>query len=334
MRVGPGSRPASASGCRSPGPSSGTPAAPPRRAHGQPRRPDGGRGAGGRTPPPQWPDRGDRGPPSGARRARQTAWSSCPRRWRWSRERRPRRHRPYSEDCPERPGSPGRGVTPRRRSHRCLDRPHGDVGLADLAGRAAPVRGLPDTGHRGRAVLRALSGVLPLWRAAAGPRCCAPRAGRLPRARVRTARSGGPRRPPGLPPGRPRGALRRRRGLAAGRGAAGPAAVPGGCARRRGDCGGPVVVPPAGRSRPARGPRPLRHGRALADRAACPPRGVPPGHRAGRAHGERGGSRGGRAGAPRDGGNRGAAEPHRGLGPPACARRPGRGPGPRASGSA
>ena len=154
-------------------------------------------------------------------------------------------------------------------------------------------------------------GVPPLRRAVGRPRRGVARAGRPARAGLRAARSGRSCRPPGLPPGRPRGPLRRRRGLAPGRCAAGTAALPRGRARRGGHGGGPVVVPPAGRPRPPRGSRPLGHGRPLADRAPGPPRGVPAGHRARRAHGERGRSRGGRARAAGDGRGRRAAGPHR-----------------------
>ena len=140
-------------------------------------------------------------------------------------------------------------------------------------------------------------------------------------------------RAPGLPPGRPRGPLRRRRGFAPRRGAAGAAALPGGGARRGGHRGGPLVVPPPGRRRPSRRPPPLGDGRALADRTPGPPRGVPAGRRAGRAHGERRRSGGRRARAARDGRGRRPAGPHRRIGQPLAPGGPPRGRHRRASAS-
>ena len=142
-----------------------------------------------------------------------------------------------------------------------------------------------------------------------------------PRARVRAARSGGSRRSPGLPAWRPRGPLRRRRGLAAGRRTPGAPALLRGSARRGGDGCCAVVVPPTGRPRPPRRPGPLGDGRALADRAPGPARGVTPGHRARRALGRRGRSRGGCARTAGDGSGRRAAGPDRRVGRPVAPRR-------------
>ena len=72
----------------------GRTAAPARRAHREPGRRDRGRRARRGAPPDRRPHRGDRGPPTRARRPRRTASSSSRRRWTSRRERRPRRHRP------------------------------------------------------------------------------------------------------------------------------------------------------------------------------------------------------------------------------------------------
>ncbi len=95
---------------------------------------------------------------------------------------RPGRDAAHSRHCAARAAADHPRLAPWRRRHRRLDRAHGDVGLADLASRSAPGRGVPDAGHRRRPILRALAGV-PAVRRTAG------------RARRGAARAVGPARP-------------------------------------------------------------------------------------------------------------------------------------------
>ena len=293
-----------------------------------------GRGA----PAGRWAHRADRRPPAGARRA--------------GRPRGDRSSVPLAEQTvmtgPARRRSartlgiaasarrpPGRGLPARCRRHRGIDRADGHVGLADLAGGAAPVRSVAHAGHRRRAVLRALAGLPPLRRAAGRPRRRAPGAGRPAGAGLRPAGGAGAGRAARASGGAtwwPASSTTSTRCRTWCFGSSQPFAVA--CLVGRRHRGRPVVVPPRRRPGAPGGTGALGHGGAVAHRSPGQPGGGQAGDGPGRAGRRRGRPDRGRAraGGP---GRRPASSWTRITAADAdCARSPGGAPARPASGSA